>query len=130
MREKEGLAIERVIKLEKDGGRSPVVSKLGSQCLVGQRQKGIAVKRNEDDMDCIGEGLGDRLQKVQAVAKEVEVFERILDPLVQQLETTTVEATTLEASTLKRMVELLPVSKEVRTTALAVEALATAVEAE
>lgn len=126
--EKEGLAIGRATELEKDGGRSPIVSKSGSQCLVGQRGKGIAVKSNEDDMDCIREGLGDTVQKVQAVAKEVEVSERILDPLTQQVETTTVEATMLEASTLERSVELLPVSKEVHTTEVAVEAPATAVQ--
>jgi hypothetical protein len=95
---KEGLAIGKA-SLFKDGGRSPVVSKSGSQCLVGQRGKGRDVKSNEDDMECSGKGLEDRVQKVQAVAKEVEVSERNLDPLTQQVEATTVEATTLEATT-------------------------------
>ena len=126
--EKEGFSIGRAIELEKDGGRSPVVSKSGSQCLVGQRGKGIAVRSNDDNIDCIGEELGDRVLKVQAVAKEVEVSERILDPVTQQPLTTAVEATTPEAPTLERLVELLPV-QEVHTIYVAVEAPATAMEA-
>lgn len=90
--EKQGLVIGKASEF-KDGGRRPVVSKSGSQCLVGQ--------------------------KVQAVAKEVEVCERIVDPVTEQVEATTVEIS----------VDLLPVSKEVQSTAVPVEAPAMAMQA-
>ena len=85
-----------------------MVSKSGSQCLVGQRGKGRDVRSHEDDMECSGKGLEDRVQKVQALAKEVEVCERIVDPMIQQVEATMLEATALEIS-----FELLSVSIEV-----------------
>ena len=58
-REKEGLLIMEASQF-KDGGKSLVVSKSGSQCLVGQRGKWKDVRSNEDNMDCSGKGLEDR----------------------------------------------------------------------
>ena len=101
-----------------------MVSKSGSQCLVGQQGKGRDVRSNEDNTDCSGKGLEDRVQKVQALAKEVDVCERIVDPVTQH-----VEATTLEATALEILFELLPVSIEVQSTAMLVEAPAMAMQA-
>ena len=67
--EKEGLLISEASQF-KDGGKSLVVSKLGSQCLVGQRGKRRDVRSNEDDMECSGKGLEETVLKVQALAKK------------------------------------------------------------
>ena len=114
-REKEGLLIMEASQF-KDGGKSPVVSKSGSQCLVGQRGKWRDVRSNEDDMDCSGKGLEDTVLKVEALAKEVEVCDRIVHPLAEQ-----VEATALEIPS-----ELLPASIEVHSTPMPLEAPAMA----
>ena len=121
--EKEGLLIGKASQF-KDGGKSPVVSKSGSQCLVGQRRKRRDVRSNEDNMECSGKGLEDRVQKVQALAKEVEVCKRIVDLVTQQ-----VEATMLKATALEILFELLLMSIEVHSTAMPVEAPAMAMQA-
>ena len=113
--EKEGLLITEASQF-KDEGKSLVVSKLGSQCLVGQRGKWRDVRSNEDNMECSGKGLEDTVLKVQALAKEVEVCDRIVHPVTEQ-----VEATALEIP-----FELLPLSIEVHSTAMPLEALAMA----
>ena len=89
-REKEGLLIMEASQF-KDGGKSVVVSKSGSQCLVGQRGKWRDVRSNEDDMDCSGKGLEDTVLKVEALAKEVEVCDRIVHPVTEQVEATALE---------------------------------------
>ena len=114
--EKEGLLITEASQF-KDGGKSPVVSKSGSQCLVGQRGKWRDVRSNEDDMECSGKGLEDTVLKVQALAKEVEVCDRIVHPVTEQVEATTLEATALEIT-----FELLPASIEVYSTTMPLEA--------
>ena len=55
--------------------------------------------------------------KVQALAKEVEVCDRIIHPVTKQ-----VEATTLEATALEILFELLPASIEVHSTTMPLEA--------
>ena len=122
-REKEGLLITKALQF-KDGGKSPVVSKSGSQCLVGQRGKQRDVRSNEDDMECSGKGLEDTVLKVQALNKEVEVCDRIVHPMTQQVETTTLEATALEIP-----FELFPASIEVHSIAMPLEAPAMAMQA-
>ena len=109
--EKEGLLITEASQF-KDEGKSLMVSKSGSQCLVGQRGKWRDVRSNEDDMDCSGKGLEDTVLKVEALAKEVEVCDRIVHPVIEQ-----VEATALEIPS-----ELLPVSIEVHSTPMPLEA--------
>ena len=113
--EKEGLLITEASQF-KDGGKSLVVSKSGSQCLVGQHGKWRDVRSNEDDMDCSGKGLEDTVLKVEALAKEVEVCDRIVHPVIEQ-----VEATALEI-----LSELLPASIEVQRTPMPLEAPAMA----
>ena len=113
--EKEGLLITEASQF-KDGGKSPVVSKSGSQCLVGQRGKWRDVRSNEDDMDYSGKGLEDTVLKVEALAKEVEVCDRIVHLVTEQ-----VEATVLEIPS-----ELLPASIEVHNTTMPLEAPAMA----
>ena len=121
--EKEGLLIMETSQF-KDGGKSPVVSKSGSQCLVGQRGKRRDVRSNEDDMECSGKGLEDTVLKVQALAKEVEVCDRIVHPVTEQ-----VDATTLEATALEIPFELLPASIGVHNTVMPLEAPAMAIQA-
>ena len=94
-----------------------MVSKSGSQCLVGQRGKWRDVRSNEDDMDYSGKGLEDTVLKVEALAKEVEVCDRIVHPMTEQ-----VEATALEIPS-----ELLPASIEVHSTTMPLEAPAMAI---
>ena len=67
-------------------------------------------------MDCSGKGLEDTVLKVKALAKEVEVCDRIVHPMTEQ-----VEATALEIPS-----KLLPTSIEVHSTAMPLEAPAMA----
>ena len=113
--EKEGLLIMEASQF-KDGGKSLVVSKSGSQCLVGQRGKWRDIRSNEDDMDYSRKGLEDTVLKVEALAKEVEVCDRIVHPMIEQ-----VDATALEIP-----FELLPASIEVHRTPMPLEAPAMA----
>jgi len=59
-----------------------MVPKPGSQCLVGRQEKGMDVKNKENNMECNVKDLVDKVKEVKVTAKEVEVCEKVVDPML------------------------------------------------